>query len=80
MDSGEKVAFYLLFFVVLLSVIMLVYYALSFLVSRTAPSMESTVREFLSTGEMANLRVEPQQALGREYRRMKSPGPAIAPL
>lgn len=77
MDTGEKVAFYLVFFLVLLSVIMLVYYVLSFLVSRTAPSMESTVREFLNS-EMPKLRVEP--APSREYQRMRSPSPAIVAL
>ena len=55
MDSGEKLVFYLVFFVVLLSVIMIVYYALSFLVSRTVPSIKSTVRELLSN-EIPKLR------------------------
>ena len=57
MDTGEKVVFYLIFFIILLSVIMLVYYALSFLISRTAPSIESTLHEFL-TNEIPKLRVD----------------------
>jgi hypothetical protein len=55
MDSAEKFVFYLVFFIILLSVIMLVYYALSFLVSRTAPSVQSTLRESL-TNEIPKLR------------------------
>lgn len=54
MDSGEKFVFYLIFFITLLSVIMIVYYALSFLVSRTVPSIESTLRELL-TNEIPKL-------------------------
>ena len=57
MDTGEKFVFYLIFFIILLSVIMLVYYALSFLVSRTAPSIESTLHEFL-TNEIPKLRMD----------------------
>jgi len=55
MDSGEKFVFYLIFFIILLSVIMIVYYALSLLVSRTVPSTESTIRELL-TNEIPKLR------------------------
>jgi hypothetical protein len=55
MDSGEKFVFYLVFFIILLSVIMIVYYALSFLVSQTAPSIKSTIRELL-TNEIPKLK------------------------
>lgn len=75
MDTGEKIVFYLIFFLVLLAVMMLVYYALSFLVSRTAPSVESTVREFLS-GEVSKLRVEPLPR--REYQRIENARPVVA--
>lgn len=65
MDTGEKVVFYLVFFMVLCAVIMLVYYALSFVVNNTAPSVRSTVREFL-TSEIPKLRAEPM-GTRREY-------------
>jgi len=68
MDTGEKVAFYLIFFMVLCAVIMLVYYALSFVVNNTAPNVRSTVREFL-TSEIPKLRAESMGAR-REYQRV----------
>lgn len=75
MDTGEKVVFYLIFFLVLMAVIMLVYYVLSFLVSKTAPSLESTVREFFSE-EVSKLRVEPLPR--REYQPMENVRPVVA--
>jgi len=72
MDTGEKIVFYLIFFVVLCAVIMLVYYALSFVLSQTAPSVQSTVREFLHS-EIPKLRVEPMAA-NTEYQSLDYQG------
>ena len=82
MDSGEKFVFYLIFFFILLSVIMLVYYALSFLVSRTVPSIQSTLRE-LVTNEIPKLRrvdaVPMPMASRKSYSQMDNTSAIVAP-
>src|SRR5215469_2536467 len=82
MDSGEKFVFYLIFFFILLSVIMLVYYALSFLVSRTVPSIQSTLRE-LVTNEIPKLKqvdaVPIPMASRKSYSQMDNTSAIVAP-